>query len=161
MKERIVLIFAALTGGTIGWFSGIPLGVMLGAAGAVVVLQSFWRRITPISSKIKKNIQSLIGGLIGLNFSSDLLHTLSSLWKPALLLIFSHILVTSLVVLFLNRFLKWDLLTAACSAAPAGISEIVVITDGLNLPMNTIISTHLFRLALILVIVPLSILLFI
>ncbi|WP_096439063.1 AbrB family transcriptional regulator [Alteribacter populi] len=156
MNERFVLASASLAGGTVGWFAGIPLGVMIGAIVAVAILQVMWKKISPLRPSIKKGIQSLIGGITGLNFSSDLFQTLSTLWKPALLLLFFQIVVTSLVVLILNRFLKWDLLTAACSAAPAGLSEIVVITDGLNLPMTTIISIHLFRVVLILTIVPIS-----
>lgn len=155
-RERLFLGCAALAGGAVGYFIGIPLGVMLGSASGVLLLQTFWKRLKPMKVMSKKSIQSLIGGITGLNLSASLFETLFSLWHIIFIFIFIHIFSVCVLVLMLHRCLKWDLITAICSAVPAGLSEIVVLTDGLNVPMHTIIISHLLRVTIILLVIPIS-----
>lgn len=157
MKNRLTLVIVAVIGGGMGWSFKIPLGTLLGTIITLVVYQLFRDKLKPLSLATKKIIQSLVGGMIGLTFTNDTVHTLLTLWRPSLLLLLSHLCITCLVILTLVKLLKWDYLTAISSAAPAGLSEIVVITDGMKLPMTTIVSIHLFRVIIILITIPISI----
>lgn len=154
MIDRFILFLAALLGGGIGWFTGLPLGTMLGSVCGVITVQLIHKKAKPLANWVRRGIQSLIGGMIGLSVTSDIISKLPALWGPALLLMIVHVFITVIVVLILNKGFKWDLATSVCSAAPAGLSEMAILAQDFNLPMTRIVTIHIFRVLIIIATVP-------
>lgn len=144
----------ALFGGGIGYLSGFPIGALLGALLIIGIIQFKTNQFPQLPFIAKKIIQVVIGGSVGLSFSHETLTLLKSIWAPALILLLLHTLFALLLAFVIIRFMKIDIITALCSAAPAGISEMVLIAEDYHASLPTIIVIHLFRILLIVTCIP-------
>jgi uncharacterized membrane protein AbrB (regulator of aidB expression) len=69
-----------------------------------------------------------------------------------------HILSALLLAFLLNRLLKFDMITALLSAAPAGLSEMSILADKYHTSIPMVVTIHLFRVLIIVSFLPLIIL---
>jgi membrane AbrB-like protein len=153
----IKMTVTGFIGGLAGLFSGFPIGPLLGAILAIGIVQFKTNQFPELSEKMKMFIQSLIGGSLGLSITSETIQSLlvPEIWLAALLIPILHLIVCILLALILTKFLKVDMITALCSTAPAGIGEMVLVSEKYNASKPTVIAIHLFRLLFIILIVPL------
>lgn len=154
MKHWIITSFLALIGGIIGYLTNFPLGPLLGALIIIASVQMKTNRLPVLPQKAKRVIQMLLGGSIGLSFTDETFAVLSSIWLPALILPTIQIGFCLLLAVFLIKFLKFDTMTAICSTAPAGMSEMIVLAEQYPVHTPTVVTIHLYRLMLIVSIMP-------
>lgn len=157
MKRWIITSLLALYGGILGYLTKFPLGPLLGALIVIAGVQLKTKRLPVLPYKAKRFIQMLLGGSIGLSFSEETFSVLTSIWLPALILPTLQIAFSLLLAFFLIKALKFDTLTAICSTAPAGMSEMIVIAERYPVHTPTVVTIHLYRLMLIVSMMPLII----
>ncbi|MBU8904975.1 AbrB family transcriptional regulator [Desertibacillus haloalkaliphilus] len=154
MKRWVTTSALALLGGTIGFFSGFPLGALLGSLLVIAAVQLKTKQLPPLPKKIKRIIQMLLGGSIGLTFNEETFAALASVWTAALLIPLLQIMIAFLLAYFLKTTLKFDPLTAICSTAPAGMTEMIVLAEKYPISVPTVVTIHLYRLLLIVTVTP-------
>ena len=160
MDKWILVAVLALAGGTVGFYSGIPLGTLLGSLFAVGGYQFVRKNLPTFSYRAKKVMQSIIGGSIGLAFTTETFNAIQSVWKVALLAPIAHILLAAVMTWMLHRLFHFDIVTSFCSSAPAGMSEVTIISEEFGAQMPIVILVHTIRVIAIVVGVPLIVLLF-
>lgn len=160
MNIWVKMVLIALTGGIIGYLSGFPIGALLGSFLIIGIIQFRSNKFPSLPLPVKRSIQIVIGGSVGLSFSHETIYLLKNIWAPALILFSLHTLFALLIAYLIVRFLKIDTITALCSAAPAGFSEMLLIAENYNASMTTVIIIHLFRVLLIVTCIPMVLLFF-
>ncbi|MFV8827310.1 AbrB family transcriptional regulator [Alkalihalobacterium sp. APHAB7] len=154
MKRWVITSMLAIIGGWLGFMTSFPLGPLLGSLLIIAIVQMKTNTLPPLPMKAKRMIQMLLGGSIGLTFSQETFSILSTVWLHALLLPLLQISGALLLALFLKKFLKFDTLTAVCSSAPAGMTEMIVLAEKYPVSVPTVVTLHLFRLMLIVSVMP-------
>lgn len=154
MKRWIITSFLALIGGFIGYLTKFPLGPLLGALIVIAVVQIKTASLPVLPQKAKRIIQMLLGGSIGLSFTEKTFTVLSSVWLPAIILPILQISFCLLLAFVLIKVLKFDTMTAILSTAPAGMSEMIIIAENYPVHTPTVVTIHLYRLMLIVSVMP-------
>lgn len=153
-KDWITVIVLAIVGGAVGYLTHFPLGTFLGA----VIIISVWKLLRPkvpsFPPKIKKIVQVIVGGNIGLAFTNETFSLIKAIWLPGVLISLINIVFAVLLVIIFHRFLKYDILTALASSAPAGMSEMALIAEKYETDIPTVLSIHLFRVIVIITTIP-------
>ena len=160
MKKWFLVLILAFTGGLIGYVTHFPLGTLLGALFAVGSFQFRNKNLPIVPVKAKKVIQSVIGGSIGLAFTAETFHSLSSIWKMAFIVPLIQILFSLVLTFILYKIFKFDIVTSFCSSAPAGMSEITIVSEEFGANMPVVIMIHTVRVVVIVTGVPLIVLFF-
>lgn len=154
MNPWIKVFLLAISGGAVGFGTGFPIGALLGSTAVIASAQLLGQKLPKLPLKGKRLIQIFIGGTIGLSISEDTVTMLTKVWEPALLIAFSHILLALCSAFLLHRYLKYDVITAISSTAPAGMSEIMTIAEKYNASITTVAILHLFRVMVIITFIP-------
>ncbi|OLO27862.1 hypothetical protein BTR23_18800 [Alkalihalophilus pseudofirmus] len=154
MKKTILLLVIALVGGGLGYLTNFPIGALLGTLILIVVFNLKFELFTPLPIRKKRLIQMLIGGSIGLTFSGETFAVLSTLWLPALIIASLTIVFSFLLSILLCKILKFDFISALCSLAPAGMSEMLLIAEKHGAYIPAVVTMHLFRIITIITIIP-------
>ncbi|MGP4079985.1 AbrB family transcriptional regulator [Pseudalkalibacillus sp. R45] len=152
--KYIVLILASLAAGLVGFITKLPLGPLLGAMALVIVINFKTEMYSPLPIRVKRLIQTFIGGSIGLTFTSETFQLLQKLVMPALLISLLTIVSSVILAFILTKWLKVDQITSVCGLAPAGMSEMVLIAEERNANVPTVVTMHLFRILTIVTIIP-------
>ncbi|WP_158736922.1 AbrB family transcriptional regulator [Alteribacillus sp. YIM 98480] len=156
----VLLVVIAATGGLVGLFTGHPIGPLLGSLLSVGLFQLLTKLLPPIPLHSKRLIQAIIGGSIGLSFTYETIQQFVFLLIPIIIIPLLQLVFTLLNAFLLNKWLKIDAVTALCSSAPAGMSEMAIISEkyGANIP--TVATFHLFRIIFIVNVIPIVLTLF-
>lgn len=156
MKKFIKMLVIALIGGIVGYFTNFPIGPLLGSLLAIGIVQFKTQVFSNLSLNFKRFIQALIGGSVGLTVNSETIQALLSpeLWLVAFLIPFIHLLICILLAAILVKFFKFDMITALSSCAPAGIGEMVLLSETYNANQSNVITIHLFRMLVIIILIP-------
>ena len=154
VKRWVITSGLAILGGAVGYLTKFPLGPLLGALFVIAAIQLKTNQLPALPPKAKRIIQMLMGGSIGLTFTDETFSVLTSIWLPALLLPLMQIGFCLLLALFLKKVLKFDILTAVCSTAPAGMTEMIVLAERYPVHVPTVVTIHLYRLILIVSVMP-------
>ncbi|MGO4888428.1 AbrB family transcriptional regulator [Anaerobacillus sp. MEB173] len=160
MKSWVLLLVLSIIGGLIGAWSGVPVGGLLGALLFVSIAQLFTAKLPKFPAKGKRIIQILLGGNIGLSFSSDSLTIIQDVWFSMLIIPVIQLAIGLLIGFILIRFLKFNYATALCSAVPSGISEITFIAETYNANIPFVITIHILRVFFIVFVIPFAVMLF-
>ncbi|MGM8215050.1 AbrB family transcriptional regulator [Bacillaceae bacterium W0354] len=160
MKKWLLVIVLALLGGYLGYLSNFPLGTLLGSLFAVGSIQFVKKNLPIVPVNVKKAIQSVIGGSIGLAFTTHTFDSLTSIWKLAIIVPVLQILFAFVLTIILYKIFHFDIVTSFCSSAPAGMSEITIISEDYGANMPVVIMIHTVRVVVIVTGIPLIILLF-
>lgn len=157
IMKRLVVICLALSGATVGFLLQLPIGLLVGSFLFVGIGQIAGLRASPMKKKNKQGVQMMIGGLVGLNVNSDLVPFIVDLIIPGLIAVTMHILFALLCTFVLVKFFKLDWVTAFCGSVPAGMSEISIIAIEFEADVQVVMLMQLFRLSLLIMILPLAI----
>lgn len=152
--KYLLLIVAALIAGLAGFMTGFPLGTLLGAMAIVIFINFKTEMYSPLPIRVKRMIQTFIGGSIGLTFTAETFYVLHTLIIPALLISLLTIVSAILLAMILTKLLKVDRTTSICGLAPAGMSEMVLIAEEEQANVPTVVTMHLFRILTIVTIIP-------
>ena len=148
---KTLLIGAA--GGALFTWMGTPLPWMLGAlivtSGLSIAGMNLY---TP--PELRRVMMTVLGVLLGSAFSPHLLDQVAS-WPATLVGMLVYVLVGGwLAALFFQRFGRLDAPTAFFSAAPGGLSEMMVLGPAMGADERTITLIHATRIVMVMVIIP-------
>lgn len=141
-------------GAVIGYTTHFPLGVLLGSAFIISIWKITKNDLLKLPIKVKRVIQVIVGGNIGLAFTNQTFNILKSIWLPAIIISLINIVLALVLALLFYRILKYDILTALASSAPAGMSEMILLAEKYNTNVPTVVSIHLFRVVIIIIVIP-------
>ena len=147
MKKLIKLVGVAIFGGFLGYFTGSPIGILLGSLLAVAFVQLKTQHFSDLSTNAKKLILALVGGNVGLSVNHEIVQSMLSpeIWLVAFLIPFFHLIICLILAFILFKFFKFDLVTALCSVAPAGIGEMVLLGERYNAVQSSVIRSIYFE----------------
>lgn len=146
---------AALAGAGLLELLGVPAGALLGAvigAGTFTV----WRgaqRTTPTQARWLA--LALLGWVIGAQTGPEALAAVPTLLGPLTAVLAGLAVCAVVLTVALVRWAGWDPATALLAAAPGGIGEMAALSVVATDDAEVVTATHLARLALILIAVPL------
>ncbi|WP_019152663.1 AbrB family transcriptional regulator [Robertmurraya massiliosenegalensis] len=154
LKQWTLIITMAFMGGFVGYCTQLSLGVFLGSVLVISLWTIFKKNVPKFPLKIKKIVQIIVGGNIGLAFTTETFDLIKQIWLPGLLVSFINTILGLLLAFILHRYLKYDPCTALASSAPAGMSEMSLIAERYETDIPTVLSIHLFRVIVIILTVP-------
>jgi membrane AbrB-like protein len=153
-KNWMKLLLIAICGAIIGRSTGFPIGAMLGALIIIAITQRKYKFIPRVPVKVRRVIQVLIGGSLGLTFGPETVNVLSDVMLIALIMPILHIGLALFLSFIIIRILKIDPVTALCSMAPAGVAEMVIISERFKAKLPTVVTIHVFRVIVIISVIP-------
>lgn len=158
LHARTLLIGAA--GGLVGHLLNLPLGWLVGAMLATIPCAMAGIRM-PTSWRWRSNMSGVIGLMAGAAFTPPMLDRMSE-WVFSLAGVALYCAIITTIGLFVCRKIgRQDRVTAAFSAAPGGLSEIIVLGPSYGADVRTLSLVHSMRLTVILVMMPLIIVWFV
>lgn len=157
IRKRLFLLLLAVCGAVVGYILNLPIGILIGSFTIVALAKIVGLDAEPFNKRTKRSIQMLIGGFVGLNMDSDLFPYLLDLIIPGLVATIAHFLFAVFFAYLLTKIYKFDWITALCGSVPAGMSEISNISDEIGGNTPVVMLFHLFRVSLLITILPLVI----
>jgi len=146
LATTLTLLGVAAAGGLFLQSQGVPAGTIIGAmvatAAAGVGTKSEWR----FHPAIIHWSQVGVGMIVGLSFTAETFMQLATLVLPALLL--NVVMVASGVGLahLLHRWTGWDMVTCLLASAPAGISQMGILSETVGADVCVVSLLHVVRL---------------
>lgn len=156
MRKLMVLIVGFI-GASLGALSQLPMGILLGSFISVALLQIMGFNAANYSKKTKQMIQMVIGGFIGLSIKPEMLQYISALIIPSIFAVLVHLLFALLLSLIYAKLFKISRFSAFVGVIPAGMSEVVLVLDDLKVDSQIIIFMHLFRISMLVILLPIII----
>ncbi len=164
MDKIIYTLIIGAIGGYLGIKLKIPAGAMIGSMIAVAIYNVFSKN-GYVPSNFKLVAQIVIGAIIGLNFTMDSILELKNLIIPSIILVigltfFSLLLGLIIFKLTGSSLFKMDgldLPTALFSAAPGGLTDMVIMSESFGAQTHIVALLHLIRLTTVLTVLPLAI----
>lgn len=149
-------LVVAFIGGGIGFYLGIPAGVMIFSMLFVGATQIATGKVE-MDSKVKKLAQLLSGTYIGSMFTSRDLAMLTQLIVPIIILLIGYLISTVVIAFLYRRILKMTLRESLLSAMPAGASDIALISNDLGVFESKVIVIQVLRLIVVILVYPIII----
>ncbi len=130
---------AALAGALFVWF-GLPLPWLLGPLTVALIFCVMERPLAQPHALVLP-VRSLLGVAVGSSFTPDLVDKAGAATVSLLLLIPYTLLITTMGMALLVRFAKFDKPTAFFSAAPGGLSDMIIYAQdsGANIRRVTLV----------------------
>jgi membrane AbrB-like protein len=157
IPKILQVLMLALCGAGIGYILKLPIGLLIGSFFIISIAQIYGLNALPLRKDAQQGIQMLIGGFVGLNLNSDLLPYLLNLIISGLMASIAHLLFAFLFAYLLTKYLKFDWITALCGTIPAGMSEVSIVAGEVGADVQTVMLMHLFRVSLLVIIIPIMI----
>ncbi len=154
LKKNVWLLVLGIIGGVLGFLTQFPIGTLLGTLLVIATVNIKFNYFPPLALKTKRKIQILIGASIGLTFSKETFAILTTLIVPSLMIAIITIIISLNLAVMLHKLLKFDLTSALCSLAPAGMSEMVLIAEKYDAYIPAVVTIHLFRIITIITVIP-------
>lgn len=152
LYARTLLI--AASGGLIGYLFNFPLGWLVGAMLATIPCAMAGVRV-PTSWSLRSIMIGMIGLMAGAAFTPEIVNRAGE-WAFSLAGVALYCAIITAIGLFICiKIGKLDRATAAFSAAPGGLSEILVLGPAYGADVRSLSLVHGMRLAVILIVVPL------
>lgn len=164
MEKIIYTLLIGALGGYAGIKLKIPAGAMIGSMISVAVYNVLSQK-GYVPSNFKLIAQIVIGSVIGLNFTLESFIELKKLIIPAIILVvgLTFFSVTLGLILFkitgsnLFKSVAIDLPTALFSAAPGGLTDMVIMSESFGAQTHIVALLHLIRLITVLTVLPFTI----
>ncbi|MGG0670352.1 AbrB family transcriptional regulator [Sporosarcina koreensis] len=153
MKPFLLIAIASI-GALIGYILKLPIGILIGSFLAIAIAQILGMGAAPLSKNKKQSVQMVIGGFVGLKMNHEQFPYLLDLLIPGILAAVAHLLTAFLFALLLSKYFQIDWITAICGSIPAGMSEASTIADEFGADTQTVMLIHLFRVSLLVTILP-------
>ncbi|MEO9337487.1 AbrB family transcriptional regulator [Mesorhizobium sp. SB112] len=150
---RIRTFIIGTLGGVVGFLLGLPLGWLMGAMIATIPFAIAGMNM-PSSWRLRQIMVGVIGVMVGGSFRPDVVENAMQ-WPFSLAAVGIYVLIMTIVGVFTCIYIgKMDRLTAAFSAAPGGLSELLILGPALGADVRTLSLVHGMRLVVILLTVP-------
>ncbi|HZY57688.1 MAG TPA: AbrB family transcriptional regulator, partial [Rubrobacteraceae bacterium] len=134
-------------------YLGIPLGAIMGALTATVVVQSLGlTSVEPFPPWARNILYAAIGFMIGLRITRSSLRQLRGVALPALLvpavMILCGLLLGSLLAFMApdDSPLRLDLKTAVLAVTPGGFQEMTIAAQQMNAVLSVVVISHVIRI---------------
>lgn len=157
LKQKLIVILLALTGSYFGYLLNLPIGTLVGSLLFIAIAKISGLNIRPLPKKYKQKVQMVIGGLVGLNLQPNIANLFVSLLIPGLIATAIHIVIAFLVAYLLMKLFNFGWLTALTGSIPAGMSEIANVVEDIDVDEQTVMLMHVFRVSLLILILPMLI----
>jgi uncharacterized protein len=132
-------------------YLGIPLGAIMGALTATVVVQSLGlTSVEPFPPWARNILYAAIGFMIGLRITRSSLRQLRGVALPALLvpavMILCGLLLGSLLAFMAPDDSRLDLQTAVLAVTPGGFQEMTIAAQQMNAVLSVVVISHVIRI---------------
>lgn len=146
LAQTLVLLGGAAVGGLLLQSQGVPAGTIIGAMLATAVVGLRTKNEQRFHPAIIHWSQVGVGMIVGLSFTAETFMQLATLILPALLL--NGVMVASGVGLahLLHRWTGWDMVTCLLASAPAGISQMGILSEAVGANVCVVSLLHVVRL---------------
>jgi membrane AbrB-like protein len=144
-QAKAMCLALGAAGGTLFYFLNLPLPWMLGAMGATTVAAMSGLRIAAAPT-LRMVFTSILGIMLGSAFTPAVLQSIGTWLGSFGWLIFYVVLATGLVFAFYLRVARYDSVTAYFSAAPGGLSEMILAGGALGGDERRISLAHAARI---------------
>jgi membrane AbrB-like protein len=140
-------------GGIVFYFFNLPLAWMLGAMVFTTIAALAGLRMR-LPTKLRGGFITIIGVFLGSAFTPDILDQIRQ-WPISIAgLVLYLIIVTSVLYVYFRKFLGFDAATAYFSAAPGGMSEMVIAGAALGGDERRIAMVQTARVLMVVLIIP-------
>jgi len=141
-----------------GEISHVPGGIILGAmltiaAGNLLGFPANW-----LPSRSGFILQVLAGIMLGIKITGEELSTLGEILIPVLIITGVLNLMGILSSLLVWKVFDWDLLTAWLSTSPGRMQDMVILAKNLEADSEKVVTTHVMRITLVVIVTPLILL---
>lgn len=152
--HKIVLALALGTlGGWLAYTLNVPLPWMLGAMISTTAA-AICRLPVALPMLFRTAMIGVLGVMLGSGFAPEILDSIAD-WRLSLIGLAVYTLaITGLVTLFLRKICGYDPVTAYFSAAPGGLSELVLVGSQFGGDERIISLTHTSRILLVVLALP-------
>lgn len=154
LKAQLLTYLLGLFGGVLLYLTGFPAGGLVGAFLTLAVARLLGLSSSRMPNHVAALAQVGIGGIIGLNISSETIQLLINMAWPVILLTFLMLLNGFILSLIIRKLTGWDIQTCVLSTCAGGLTQVAMIAEELG--ANAIIVTvlQLFRLLTIIIVLP-------
>lgn len=152
--RTLLVIMIASIGAFIGHILQLPIGILVGSFIAVGIAQIVGLGAAPLPKKARQIVQMVIGGIVGLNMTHDLVPVVLNLLVPGLIAATIHLLFAFLFAIFLTKYFGIDWVTAFCGCIPAGMSEAASTANEVEADVQIVMLMHLFRVSILITVLP-------
>ena len=150
------ILLALALGSLGGWaadYFGVPLAWMLGAMTSTTVAAICGLPVA-LPMVFRTAMIGVLGVMLGSGFAPEIIDRLGDWVISLLALAFYTVTLTFIVTQFLRRICGYDPVTAYFSAAPGGLSEMVVVGSQFGGDERIISLTHTLRILLVVLALP-------
>ncbi|MDK2868716.1 MAG: hypothetical protein PWP51_1869 [Clostridiales bacterium] len=153
MLKVVYTLLVAAIGGLIGLKLKIPAGTLIGSMVAVGLFNiTTGQGTVPVNLKI--GAQIVIGGIIGLNFTMDMIRQLRLMIVPALILIVGLTTFCLALAFIIHKTTGMDLMTALFSCSPGGLADMSILSEAYGAETAKVVVMHALRLMTVVMIFP-------
>jgi uncharacterized protein len=153
MLDLALTIMVGFIGGFTALRFKVPAGAMVGSMIATSVFSvATGRAIMPQDVKVFTQIAA--GAFIGAGISRKDVLGLRYIFKPAALMVFSMILLNTLMGYIMHRATGIDLITCLFASAPAGIVDMSLISSDMGADTSKVAVLQMARLLIVLTVLP-------
>lgn len=131
LRLNFTTFLVAIAGGTVGYITNIPAGIILFSLASVAVYNLLGRRAY-MSRGVRTCAQVLAGGLVGQSMGMDEVRRLQTLCVPVLVVIGGFILFSLLLGIALHIWTKLEITTSLFACIPAGAADMALIAMDLG-----------------------------
>lgn len=149
----LTLLIAAV-GGIVALKLRIPAGALIGSMVVVAVVQGSGAHLGTLPSWTRTAVQILLGAVIGLSITPQVVQDLKQIALPAALLVIT-LLTTGLITGWvISKISSLDIVTALFSSAPGGMTDLVLLSSVLGADAPKVAALHLIRVVSVLIVMP-------
>jgi hypothetical protein len=146
-------VVAAVAGGVVGNWLGIPIPWFIGPIFATLILLGLGRPINNMAA-IRAPMIGVVGTMLGAGFTTEIASQLTTWWVLFLGLIAGAVTSSAMSYHILRRFGKLDRPTAYFGAMPGGLIEMSTMSEVFGGDMRSAFVIHTLRVSLVVLILP-------
>ena len=151
---RMALALAIGTvGGTLAWWLGLPLAWMIGAM-VFTTIASMSGAPLGIAPTFRGVMVAILGVMLGSAFTPEMAGRIADWWPTLVVLAVYCAAVTAALALYFRYVAGHDWVTSYFSAAPGGLTEMVIVGGAMGGDERTISLVHGARVLLVVLTVP-------
>jgi membrane AbrB-like protein len=125
IRAKVTCLVLGVAGGALFYLLHLPLPWMLGAMAATTIAAMSGVRVA-LMPRLRSTFITILGIMLGSAFTPEILQTIW-LWVGSFAWLTVYVVVATLVVFaYYKRLARYDTVTAYFSAAPGGLSEMIL-----------------------------------
>lgn len=150
----IKVLLCGGVGGYLGGLTHIPCGILLGSMLFVGGANLIGLGVTYLPKKISFLLQVMAGILLGLQVTPESIGAIGGILPIVLINTTTLIGISIFSAFTLRTVFGWDPALSWLAAAPARLSDMLIIGAGMNAPCENIVAVHLLRILLVTALTP-------